>query len=382
MKKLKARKTSYYNSVYILHHNLKYIKVYMKPILLIWPASLIISVSIALIALHTSCNHTISNKEHNEVRLGKLLFYSRALSANNTKSCASCHDPKYAFTDGYKRSIGVYGDLHQRNSKPLFNLQQQHYFTAGDSTIHSILTQMDRPLYNQHPPELGLLQGSTHTIMHIQQDTAISKAYTQLYHKPITSLTMSQVKQAIATYILTLTSYNTRYDAYIQGHTTALDSNEKAGLALYNSTITNCASCHGGSNFNTPTVHNKYGNTLYYFNTGLYNVDGAGSYPITDQGLYNTTKQPKDKGAFAVPTLRNLYYTAPYYHDGSASTLSQVIHNYNLGGRNITQGLHAGNGVASPYKHASIKPLGLSVQDEANLVAFLLTLTDSTIVSK
>ncbi len=315
------------------------------------------------------------------VMLGKQLFYDVNLSYNQTKSCATCHDPKFAFTDSYKRSIGLYGDLHQRNSKPLFNLQQQYYFTAADSTLHTLEQQMNKPLYTNHPPELGWYHRQTQLVQRLQQIEVYNTLYNNAYKQPIANMQLPQINTAIAAFILTIKSYSTAYDSYIGGNTNALTANEIAGLQLFTSSKTNCSQCHGGSNFNQPTVRDNNGNTLNYYNTGLYNIDGMGSYPTYDIGLLQLTNNAMDMGKYKVPTLRNLQYTAPYYHDGSEPTLTQVIANYNQGGRVIAKGINKGNGTTNKHKHLLIKPLYLTQLEQQQLVAFLYTLTDSTLVN-
>ncbi|MFZ1304283.1 MAG: cytochrome-c peroxidase, partial [Ferruginibacter sp.] len=105
---------------------------------------------------NNSKNETLASVDSVKIELGRYLFFDRRLSVNNTRSCATCHNPQFAFTDGYKRSLGVYADLHQRNTQPLFNLSYLKYFTAADSTLHSPLQQMDNPLFNNHPAEMGV----------------------------------------------------------------------------------------------------------------------------------------------------------------------------------------------------------------------------------
>ena len=118
-----------------------------------------------------------------------------------------------------------------------------------------------------------------------------------------------------------------------------------------------------------------------FFNTGLYNVDGLGAYPTVDQGLIEVTGQSMDMGRFRAPTLRNIAVTAPYFHDGSAATLEEVLDIYAAGGRVIDDGENAGDGRQSPIKSGFVHGFALSDQDKADLLAFLESLTDERLLT-
>jgi cytochrome c peroxidase len=150
-------------------------------------------------------------------------------------------------------------------------------------------------------------------------------------------------------------------------------------MQLFFSDSLQCSSCHGGINFSVPAVKDKEGATVFYFNTGLYNNNDTGNYPAYDTGLSALTRNPADMGKYRVPTLRNLAFTAPYFHDGSAATLEEVVNVYENGGRNISAGQYAGDGRKNRYKHPLIKGFRLNSQERKELIAFLLSLSDSTV---
>ncbi len=325
----------------------------------------------------TSCKNTKMQRQ-TLVQLGKQLFFDQQLSYNQTKSCSSCHDPKFAFTDGYKRSIGSQGDLHQRNSKPLFNLQNKKYFTAADSTLHSLVQQMNNPMFNQSPIELGIKNHETEILQRFTNNNNYQKLFANAFANK--KINIENIKIAIAAYLFTLKSYNSKYDIYLSIKNNFTEY-EKQGMQLFFDSL-KCNNCHGGINFNTPIFKNKNGEIDFYFNTGLYNLNGIGSYPIYDIGLMQKTNNPNDMGKFIVPTLRNLSYTTPYYHDGSQSSLLQVINDYNDGGRNILDGENKGEGSKNKFKHHTIKPLKLTELQKQQLLSFLLTLNDSSFVNK
>ena len=118
-----------------------------------------------------------------------------------------------------------------------------------------------------------------------------------------------------------------------------------------------------------------------FANNGLYNVGGDGSYPTGNRGLIDRTGQPDDMGKFRVPSLRNLAFTFPYMHDGSISTLDEVVEHYARGGRVIVTGPNAGDGRLSPRKDPRIRAHTLTTQDKGDLVAFLRSLSDSALVT-
>jgi cytochrome c peroxidase len=324
-----------------------------------------------------------SHKKNNAadiVSLGRYLFFDRRLSVNSTRSCATCHNPQFAFTDGYKRSLGAYADLHQRNTQPLFNLQYYKYLTAADSTVHNTLQQMDNPLFNIHPVEMGYGLDTITILNTLQADLGYQQLFAAAFPSA-TKITLQHIKIAINSFINTITSNNTPYDKYIAGDSNAITASQQKGMNLFFSKALNCSACHAGVNFSSPQITSSNGDTIFYFNTGLYNVDSAGSYPLYDQGLYAATKNKKDMGAYRVPTLRNLAFTAPYFHDGSAATLTDVIENYATGGRIIATGINKGNGSANPYKHPLVKGFKLSAEEKTQLIDFLMTLTDSSIIT-
>lgn len=329
-----------------------------------------------------SCNNksnttTEANTDSVKVELGCYLFFDRRLSVNNTRSCATCHNPQFAFTDGYKRSLGVFADLHQRNTQPLFNLSYLKYFTSADSTIHSALQQMNNPLFSDHPTEMGVKGNEENILQKIKTD----ENYKQLFAKVNTEISWASIKDFISLFMNSLRSDSSPYDQFKKGDSTALTASQRRGMELFFSAELKCASCHGGFNFSTPSITNDKGETIFYFNTGLYNVDDKGAYPDYDQGLYQLTKNQADMGKFRAPSLRNLVFTAPYFHDGSAASLREVIDNYANGGRRIMEGIYKGDGSKSPYKHPLISGFQISEADKINLISFLQSLSDSSFIN-
>jgi cytochrome c peroxidase len=338
----------------------------------------IIIAFLCCVKIISACKNANQSTNQPSTNLGRYLFFDRRLSINNTRSCGTCHNPQFAFTDGYKRSLGAFADLHQRNTQPLFNLSYLKYFTAADSTLHSPLQQMNNPLFNTHPVEMGVKGNEDAILKRIKED----KDYQKLFSELEKDITWANIKLAINDFIFNVYSFNSNYDKYKNEDTNALNKSEKRGMKLFFSNELKCTSCHGGVNFSTPTITNEKRDTIFYFNTGLYNVDGKGSYPEYDQGLFQLTKNKVDMGKFRVPTLRNLAYTAPYLHDGSAASLMEVINIYADGGRKIYDGIYKGDGKSNPYKHSFVHGFIISETDKLDLNNFLLSLSDSSFIQK
>ena len=350
----------------------------MQPPKKILITSVIILITIIITKSFSACKTKLipDQSVKNQIELGRYLFFDRRLSVNNTRSCGTCHNPQFAFTDGYKRSLGAYADLHQRNTQPIFNLALLKYLTAADSSIHSPLQQMENPLFNTHTIEMGAAGHEVEILERIKKD----KNYSVLFANAGYQTNWEHIKKAISQFEESITSLNSRYDKFLKGDTNALSLGEKNGKQLFFSANLKCATCHGGQNFSTPSIVETSGDTAFYFNIGLYNVDSRGAYPAYDQGLYEHTKNKTDIGKYRVPTLRNLAFTAPFFHDGSAASLQEVIENYASGGRNITDGIYKGNGSTNPNKHPFISGFNITQKDKINLIEFLLCLSDSNFI--
>ena len=143
-----------------------------------------------------------------------------------------------------------------------------------------------------------------------------------------------------------------------------------------------CFHCHGSFNFNDQVVHAASRVVeIPFHNTGLYNIGGTGNFPEGNQGLFEFTAKPSDRGLFRAASLRNIELTAPYMHDGSIATLEGVLDFYAAGGRHITTGPHAGDGRLNPNKSDLITLITLDAQEKADIVAFLKTLTDHEFIT-
>src|SRR5262249_1847173 len=159
----------------------------------------------------------------------------------------------------------------------------------------------------------------------------------------------------------------------------AISESAKRGEVLfYSGEKTACFQCHEGWNFNGALRYEGGREPRVGFhNTGLYNLAGDLSYPEPNTGLHQFTHRTQEGGKFRVPTLRNIAVTAPYMHDGSIATLSEVLDHYAAGGRTVASGPHAGVGHDNPNKSPTVHGFKLTDQEKEDLIEFLESLTDS-----
>lgn len=279
------------------------------------------------------------------VKLGRMLFYEKALSANSKVSCATCHRQELAFTDGRTFSKGIDSVGTVRNSMSLVNLLWVNHF-FWDGRVEGLEQQASIPL--EHPHEMG--QPLKVSAARLQQ-TAL---YPPLFRQAFGSDTINgdRIARALAQFERTLISANSRYDQYLQG-TYRPSAEEQRGIDLFfNSSRTSCGHCHDG-----PKTFSE-----------LYHNNGLDTLP-KDLGREVVTGQPYDKGRFRVVTLRNIALTAPYMHDGRFKSLNEVVDHY---GEHIAQ-----SATLSPFlQHMPV----LTVQEKNDLVAFLNMLTDSSFI--
>lgn len=309
--------------------------------------------------------------------LGRHLFYDKRFSGNGTIACASCHLQERAFTDGRPVSPGATGEKTPRNAPGLANAAWHATYTWANPALVTLERQMEVPLFGEHPIEMGVNDANKPEIL---ARLANDPVYPPLFQKAFPSeekpLTFANAIKAIATFERGLLSFGSRYDRYLQGKE-KLTPAEERGLNIFFGERGECHHCHGSANLDGQFVHAKSREvTTPFHNTGLYNIGGGGAYPSPNRGVFELSGEPQDMGRFRAPSLRNVAVTAPYMHDGSVATLEEVISIYSEGGRNITEGPHAGDGRANPAKDDLIARINLTPEEKTDLLAFLKTLTD------
>lgn len=314
---------------------------------------------------------------------GRALFYDKRLSGNGLQSCADCHDPTLAFTDRKETPIGSTGDSIPRNSMALVNVAWLRTYTWPNPLLPTLEDQLLIPMFNDVPTELGMSGHLDEIAASLSADDEIAAAGEAAFPGE-DPFAQSSLVFALATFVRGLISSDSPYDRFeYQDDASGMSDAALRGMGLFFSERAECYHCHSGLNFTASFQSvSSAGEQESFFNTGLYNVDGLGAYPETNQGLYEITGEPADMGRFRVPTLRNVALTAPYMHDGSIATLEEVIEHYDRGGRLIEDGDNAGDGALSPLKSELVFALGLTDQEKADLLVFLESLTDEAFVAE
>jgi len=284
------------------------------------------------------------------IALGRRLFYDPRLSVDNTVSCASCHKPALAYSDGRQLAEGVRQQKGRRNAPSLLNAAYREAF-FWDGRSPSLEAQAQEPV--QNPLEMA------HTLQGVVERVMADSSYRAAFEKAFGPgpVTYEEMGKALASFERTLLCGNSPFDRYFYGHDpTALSESAKRGLEVFrNPAEGNCATCH------------SIGDQYALFTDNKFHNDSVGPTSDNDDpvdlGHYLITRIEADKGAFRTPSLRNVALTAPYFHDGSRATLQDVIGFYIRGGNPVR------------YRDKEIQSIWLSGQDRADLQAFLESLT-------
>ena len=315
-----------------------------------------------------------------KVRLGRQLFYDVRLSQNQTQSCASCHKPELAFTDGLGLAVGSTGERNRRGAPTLINVAYLTSYTWANPLLQTLEAQAMVPLFGTRPVELGSSDVAA-LMARFSGQPAYVRLFAAAFPQDPNPVSLANLVRALASFERTLISADTPYDRFFYGgDANALSPEARRGNELFFSEKLECNHCHSGFHLMDSTQTKKTKQVaLSFHNTALYNVDGQGSYPARDTGLAEMSNDPADTGRFRSQTLRNIKLTAPYFHDGSAKDLDEVLDHYAAGGRTLAQGADAGNGSQSPRKSAFMVGFTLSAEERACLHAFFDALTDPTI---
>ena len=254
-----------------------------------------------------------------KVALGDQLFHDPRLSADNSISCAHCHDlVNGGGTDNLPHSFGVQGSEGNINTPTVYNAAY-NLAQFWDGRAKTLEAQIDGPTHN--PAEMA--SNWMQIIEKLTKDPVYRQSFKQAYGEKV--ITAEHIKDAIATFERSLITVDSPFDQYLRGQDDAISSDAKKGYALFQSY--GCVSCHQGSNFGGNMFQ-----TLGIF--GDYFKDRGGEITLADAGRLNVTQDHADQHRFKVPSLRLVTLTAPYFHDGSIETLPDAIHTmakYQLG---------------------------------------------------
>lgn len=308
-----------------------------------------------------------------KVALGCRLFFESRLSTTGTYSCASCHDPKLAFTDGRARAIGATGSMLSRSAMSLANVAYNPAFTWANDRITTLENQMEQPLFSDHPVEMGLRRSDPALPAWCSADASYAGAFRAAFPDEPAPWSLRNMVKAIAAFTRTLISGRSAFDRYIyDDDRNALSAAAKQGMALFFSDRAGCAACHFGVNFSGPIVHRAAPlQSAIFANNGSHGADEKAN---ADPGLLTVSATAGDRGRFRVPTLRNIALTAPYMHDGSIATLAAVVDHYAFGGQRPDR--------PNAWVDPAIRPLQLTREEKQSLVEFLRALTDTQFVRR
>ena len=302
-----------------------------------------------------------------KIELGRQLFFDGRLSGDATIRCATCHVPEKAWCDGLPLSKGYPGTLYFRNTPTIANVAHAKYVYWDGRLPASDLPTVVR----DHIAEAHFMQADGRLVIErLRQVPEYENGFESAFGgEP----TYGRILDAVSAYVASIGSADVPFDRYLAGEQDAISQQAKRGLQLFRGKA-NCIGCHDGPMLSDEGFHNLG----LPANTEIFGVPerhitfrrfmrtlGVSEYASLrdDVGLYCVTKQPRDRGRFRTPSLREVGRTAPYMHDGSLATLEDVVAFYNRGG---------GEG---PNKDPALEPLDLTDEEQQSLVAFLETLS-------
>jgi len=302
-----------------------------------------------------------------KVALGKKLFFDPLLSSTKIRSCASCHKPELAFTDGLKTALSIDGKKYlSRNTPTLWNsvFQTKQFY---DSRASMLEHQLNAVVHN--PEEMGgSLAQSVKVLSTIPSYVTLFNAAYAGEEEKINQYTIAN---AISAYVRSLVSFNSSFDQYMRGDKSKLTREEKKGFNLFMGKA-KCGTCHFMPLFNGLLPPDYTETESEVIGVPATN-DKSNSRLDPDEGKYNFTKSPLHKFAFKTPTLRNIELTAPYMHNGVYNTLEEVMDFYNKGGG-------SGLKIAPENQTLPDEKLNLSKKEIRAVIAFMRTLTDSAVL--
>ena len=275
-----------------------------------------------------------------KIKFGKQLFFDKRLSLDNSVSCATCHVPELAFTDGQKLSAGIHNRLAMRNAPTLLNVAYQKTLMF-DGEVPNLEMQVLVPLKDS--AEMGNQMKEL-----IQKLRAIPKYQNQaqkIFKRDFDAYVLTRALASFQRYIL---SDDSPFDSYFNGNKNSISKSAERGWILFSEKIY-CTKCHVPPHFTNFTTENN----------GLY----ATYEDKFDKGRFRINGDSSEIGSFKVPVLRNISQTAPYMHDGSISNLTKVLDHYSKGGKGHFN------------QSKIIAPFTLSNQEKIDLLEFFKSLS-------
>lgn len=288
-----------------------------------------------------------------QIDLGRLLFFDPILSADNSLSCATCHNPKQGFSDAMDRSVGINGHVQNRSAPTLWNSAFLSSF-FWDARAQSLEEQALGPLFSDN--EMG--NTPEQLVASLNSAVVYKRLFKLAFPNQKTALSVNNVIMSLTAFQSSLVSLNSRYDQYAHGYHQALNDNEIAGLNVFRSFVARCSQCH------TPPLFTNQQVAVI----GTPEPEGL----ARDVGAEKTFNSKVLRGGFKVPTLRNIAQTAPYMHSGRFKTLREAAEFY-TGGRG-----HAVPKGEDLLLHWHISEPNLTSNEIDQLVDFMKTLSDES----
>lgn len=336
-----------------------------------------------------------SNNDH-RATLGRVLFYDKSLSLNNSVSCASCHQQSKAFCDNLQFSVGLEDSKTKRNSPTIFARQGKMFWDGRANSISDLVL---RPIKNHVEMKFESVNVLAEKISKISY-------YPALFKKAFgtTEIDTNNIKAALSEFLVNFTFSNNKFNRSV-AKKESLTASEMLGKSVFFGDA-NCSRCHKIEDLDPTGGGGGYGSTGPTLPQSLSQANIGLDKMYLDQGVGIISKNTNDYGKFMIPVLLNVEYTAPFMHDGRFKTLEEVVEHYNSGindhpnldhrlrdlgalnGLSEQAQLQAldtnKNGVIDPSEVASFPPLklNLSVAEKKCLVDFLKTLSDPTILTE
>ncbi len=293
------------------------------------------------------------------VQLGKMLFYEPLLSGDGTQACADCHRQEHAFTDTARFSIGIRDMEGKRQAMSVFNTAWHNNEFFWDGRAHLLRDQSLLPIQD----ELEMDETLENVVSKLSDLDSYKNQFVRAFGDD--EITTERISLAMEQFMNSIVSNDAPYDRWQRGELELTESEERGRQLFFTEynpffpeeSGADCAHCHGGFNF----ANNQY------MNNGL---DAS----FTDLGRFDVTADDQDRGRFKVTSLRNIALTAPYMHDGRFTTLEEVIDHYD-------HGIQVSPSLDQALLATTDTGLMLTDQDKQDLIAFLHTLTDQSLLT-
>ena len=278
-----------------------------------------------------------------KIALGRKLFFDKRLSLDGSISCASCHHPQKAFSDQRSKSIGINGQLSERNAPSILNAA---FLKTAMFDAHLATLELQAIVPIQEPVEMG--HNMKILIKQLRQIPEYQAAAQAIFGRDFDAWVLTR---SLAAFERSLLSMNAPFDQYLAGNKKAMSKDQLAGWRIFSDELY-CTKCHPAPYFTTYEAANN----------GLYaRYEGK-----TDQGRFRIHHDSSDIGKFKIPSLRNLPLTYPYMHDGSINSMEAALEHYQKGG------------ARHPLQDPRINSFELSTKEKAQLLAFFNALVDTS----